>query len=78
MAVPLRAGDCTLHHSYTAHMATPNTTDEARFAHVVIYIDAGTTYTGKAQQVTDPLALEAGSPLDGPLVPAVPSDMVQP
>lgn len=78
VTVPLRSGDCTFHHSYTAHMATSNATDEARFAHVVIYMDAGTTYTGKAHQVTDPLALEVGSPLDGPLFPAMPSDTLQP
>jgi ectoine hydroxylase-related dioxygenase (phytanoyl-CoA dioxygenase family) len=47
VTIPLRAGDCTFHSGYTGHMALPNTTDQARFAHVNIYMDADTTYSGQ-------------------------------
>lgn len=69
VTVPLRAGDCTFHHGRCAHMATPNLTEDARVAHVVIYIDAGTTYTGRPHIVTDPLHLKEGEVLDHPLFP---------
>ncbi len=69
VTIPLRAGDCTFHHGYCPHMATPNFTDEPRFAHIVIFMDAATTYSGARHVVTDPLELHAGDPLDGPLFP---------
>ena len=71
VTIPLRAGDCTFHHGYCAHMATSNATDEPRVAHVVIFMDAATTYSGKKHVVTDPLQLEQGQPLDGELFPLV-------
>jgi phytanoyl-CoA hydroxylase len=69
VTVPLRAGDCTFHSGYTGHMALPNRTDEARFAHVVIYMDEATTYSGTAHVVTDPLGLTEGTRLDGDTFP---------
>lgn len=45
-------------------MALPNTTAQARFAHVNIYIDADATYSGQHHVVTDPLALPPGSLFD--------------
>lgn len=72
VTVPLRAGDCTFHSSYTGHMALPNRTDLHRFAHVNIYMDARTSFDGNPHPVTDPLGLKAGDPLDGELFPAVP------
>jgi phytanoyl-CoA hydroxylase len=69
VTVPLRAGDCTFHSSYTGHMATPNRTDRARLAHVTIYMDAETTYAGTPHVVTDPLGLAAGDRLDGETFP---------
>jgi ectoine hydroxylase-related dioxygenase (phytanoyl-CoA dioxygenase family) len=69
VTVPLRAGDCTFHHGRCAHMATPNETDLARVAHVVIFMDAGTRFDGKGHIVTDPLGLSPGDPLDGDLFP---------
>lgn len=69
VTVPLRAGDCTFHSSYTGHMALPNHTDLARFAHVNIYMDEATTYTGAAHRVTDPLGLTVGDRLDGDTFP---------
>jgi ectoine hydroxylase-related dioxygenase (phytanoyl-CoA dioxygenase family) len=71
ITVPLRAGDCTFHHARTAHMATPNFTNDPRVAHVVIYIDASTTYTGKKHVITDPLELLTGEELTGDLFPSV-------
>ena len=69
VTVPLRAGDCTFHHSYLAHMAQSNVTDVPRVAHIIIYMDADTTYTGARHTVTDPLNLQPGQPLDGELFP---------
>lgn len=71
VTIPLRAGDCTFHHSLCAHMATPNLTDEPRVAHVVIYMDAATTYVKQPHMVTDPLQFEEGQRLEGDLFPAV-------
>lgn len=70
VTVPLRAGDCTFHHSYLAHMANSNVTDVPRVAHIIIYMDADTTYNGNRHVVTDPLNLQIGDPLDGDLFPA--------
>jgi len=69
VTIPLRAGDCTFHHSRCAHMATPNFTDEPRVAHVVIFMDACTSYTGSSHVVTDGLSLVPGQLLDGALFP---------
>jgi ectoine hydroxylase-related dioxygenase (phytanoyl-CoA dioxygenase family) len=64
VTLPLKAGDCTFHSGFTGHMALPNTTDQARFAHVNIYMDADTVYTGAPHPVTDPLHLEPGAKFD--------------
>lgn len=69
VTVPLRAGDCTFHSSFTGHMALPNDTDLARLAHVTIYMDAHTTYNASPHPVTDPLELAAGARLDGETFP---------
>ncbi|GAA2700170.1 phytanoyl-CoA dioxygenase family protein [Nonomuraea recticatena] len=71
VTVPLRAGDCTFHNSYTPHMALPNKTDLARLAHVVIFMDAETTYSGAPHVVTDPLGLQKGERLAGDVFPAL-------
>lgn len=71
VTLPLRAGDCTFHHGRCPHMATPNFTDDPRVAHVVIFVDRTTTYAPTAHVVTDPLGLEPGALLDGPLFPEV-------
>jgi phytanoyl-CoA hydroxylase len=71
VTVPLRAGDCTFHHSYIAHMANSNITDVPRVAHIIIYMDADTTFNGSKHVVTDPLNLQVGQPLDGELFPLV-------
>ena len=43
--------------------------DLARFAHVVIYMDEATTYSGTEHVVTDPLGLTAGDRLAGDAFP---------
>jgi len=62
ITIPLRAGDCTFHNAYTAHTANPNDTDDPRIAHVVIYMDADTRFTGAEHPVTDGLDLTVGGP----------------
>lgn len=69
--IPLRAGDCTFHSSWMAHMATPNFTADPRVAHIIIYMDADTTYSGAGHPVTDPLHLEVGAPLTGEMFPRI-------
>lgn len=71
VTVPLKAGDCTFHHGRCAHMATPNFTDDPRVAHIVIFMELSTTYSGKPHVVTDPLGLTVGEPLSGALFPEV-------
>ena len=71
VTVPLRAGDCTFHSGLCAHMATPNFTDDPRIAHVVIFMDAESTYSGNRHPVTDPLNLTEGQLLDGEMFPHV-------
>lgn len=72
VTVPLRAGDCTFHNSFTAHTANPNLTDDPRVAQVVIYVDGQVRYSGTPHPVTDPLGLTPGDPLSGEHFPAFP------
>lgn len=69
VTLPLQAGDVTFHHGRCPHMATPNLTDGARVAHVVIFMDAEATYNGASHVITDPLGLLAGDPLAGEMFP---------
>lgn len=71
ITIPLRAGDCTFHHQFTPHMATANTTDDPRVAHIIIFMDADTRYTGKHHPVTDPIAPIVGNILDHEIFPLV-------
>lgn len=71
VTIPLKAGDCTFHHGRCAHMATPNFTDDPRVAHVVIYIDAETTYRPSPHLVTDALGFKEGDLLEHELFPRV-------
>ena len=71
VTLPLRAGDCTFHSSFTAHTANPNETDEPRIAHVAIFMDADTTYSGSPHVVTDPLGLSVGATFPDDCFPRV-------
>ena len=72
VTIPLRAGDCTFHNSYTAHTANSNSTDEPRVAHVTIYVDADLTYTGAPHVCTDGLSLVVGDTLPDDEFPRLP------
>ena len=63
VTIPLQGGDCTFHNAFTGHMATPNRTDDPRFAHVVIYAPQSSTFNGRKHIVTDPLGLDVGQTL---------------
>jgi hypothetical protein len=52
-------------------MATPNFTNDARVAHIVIFTDAETTYKQQPHVVTDPLGLKAGQVLEHEMFPRV-------
>ena len=69
--VPLRAGDCTFHYGTTVHGAFSNISDEARIAHVIIFMEADTRYVNIKHPVTDPLGLSEGDVLEGEMFPAV-------
>ncbi len=71
VTVPLKAGDCTFHHGRCAHMATPNFTDDPRIAHVVIFMDADTQFSGQPHVVTQKLDLTIGNVIEGELFPRV-------
>ncbi|MDQ3327571.1 MAG: phytanoyl-CoA dioxygenase family protein [Chloroflexota bacterium] len=73
VTVPLRAGDCTFHNSRTLHMANDNATDEPRVAHIILMMDAETTYRPQGHPVTDPLNLKEGDPLTGEMFPRMTS-----
>ncbi|MDO0924190.1 phytanoyl-CoA dioxygenase family protein [Streptomyces sp. TG1A-8] len=62
VTVPLRAGDCTFHHAFTAHSAAPNRTDDPRIAHVVVYMDADTRYDPRKRPAGQPLTEVGGVP----------------
>ena len=72
VTLPLRVGDCTFHSGFTPHMAHANDTDIARVAHIIIYMDAETTYTGAKHVITDPLGLTPGEVLAGEMFPRLP------
>ena len=71
MTVPLQAGDCTFHHGMIMHAAGPNTTEDWRVAHVIIFADRAAAYSGQDHLVTDPLSLRAGDAFPDELFPPV-------
>lgn len=72
VTVPLRAGDCTFHNGYLAHTANANDTDEFRFAHVNIYVDAEATFDGRPHVCTSDLGLVVGERLPDAEFPPLP------
>lgn len=76
VTVPLRAGDCTFHHSLTAHSASPNLTDDPRIAHVIVYMDAETRYDPRkrpgGEPLVEPAGVTAGLPFPDDDFPALP------
>ncbi|MER5931204.1 phytanoyl-CoA dioxygenase family protein [Streptomyces sp. NPDC002054] len=61
VTVPLKAGDCTFHHSRTAHSAAPNLTDDPRIAHVVVYMDVDTRFDPRPRATGEPLIEDDGT-----------------
>lgn len=72
VTIPLRAGDATFHTGYTPHTANANTTDQTRFAHVVIWVDRDVKFNGASHVCTDPLHLAVGDGLPDEEFPPVP------
>lgn len=76
VTLPLKAGDATFHSGYCAHRAGGNETDDWRIAHVTIYIEDGTQYSGKGHCVTDGYRVEVsdlneGDKMEGDWFPIV-------
>ncbi|WP_378739023.1 phytanoyl-CoA dioxygenase family protein [Nocardia brasiliensis] len=76
VTVPLRAGDCTFHHSRVVHMAGANETDTARISLATVYMDAAATYhpapAGPEPTYQDEVVgIEPGQPLDTDRYPRV-------
>jgi ectoine hydroxylase-related dioxygenase (phytanoyl-CoA dioxygenase family) len=69
----LKAGSVTFHNGLTFHYAGPNRSDGMREAFAILYMPDGTTYSGAAHVVTDPLlpGLKVGDKLDGKNFPLV-------
>jgi len=72
VTLPLRAGDVTFHHGLTPHTANANATDDPRFAHVVIYMDAEARFDGRSHVVTAPLGLADGEAFSDEMFPRLP------
>jgi ectoine hydroxylase-related dioxygenase (phytanoyl-CoA dioxygenase family) len=70
-AAPLKAGDATMHGSYTLHRAGRNVDVEDRVVLAVSYFDAQQLYTGAANPVTDGLGLTPYQPFDHESFPIV-------
>jgi ectoine hydroxylase-related dioxygenase (phytanoyl-CoA dioxygenase family) len=69
--IELKAGSATFHNGLTFHYAGPNKSDEVREAFAIIYMPAGTRYSGERHVITDMLDLKPGQPLEGDLFPIV-------
>lgn len=69
VAVPLRAGDATIHHNRTAHSAGANTTDEPRVSFLLSFTDADATY--RPLPGHDPLDLKPGQSLPDERYPTI-------
>ena len=50
VAVPLRAGDATFHHSLALHCSGPNTTPHRRRGWSIHYVSSGTRYIGTPEE----------------------------
>ena len=76
VTLPLKAGDVTFHNGLCAHTAAPNTSDQWRIAHVVIYIEESTSYSGMDHLITDKYQeeigpLKVGDKIDGAWFPVL-------
>ncbi|MCJ8328757.1 MAG: phytanoyl-CoA dioxygenase family protein [Lentisphaeria bacterium] len=58
--LPLKAGDATFHHGFTAHMGMPNILEDWRVAHVITYMKDGTKMGDIKHHVTETYKAEMG------------------
>ncbi|GAA2915017.1 hypothetical protein GCM10010517_81310 [Streptosporangium fragile] len=75
VAVPIRAGDCTFHHTRVVHAAGANSTGHTRVSVTTVYMDADAVYRPTGNQHIDELAgageLVPGRPLRGERFPRI-------
>ncbi|SEF65410.1 Ectoine hydroxylase-related dioxygenase, phytanoyl-CoA dioxygenase (PhyH) family [Thermomonospora echinospora] len=75
VAVPVRAGDCTFHHTRVVHAAGGNATDRTRISVATVYMDAAAVFRPTGNEHIDGLAgggePVAGQPLQGERFPLV-------
>ncbi len=71
VTLPLRAGDLTVHHAYTAHSAGGNLSDQPRHGYIIDFMDADTTFRPIPHPLTDALGLHPGDRFDLPQFPLV-------
>ncbi len=67
----LRAGDVTIHHSYTIHGAPANETTDPRWTYIVSYFPTDVRYTGAASAEHDGLGLVVGERIEHEKFPIV-------
>ncbi|WP_280265562.1 phytanoyl-CoA dioxygenase family protein [Nocardia wallacei] len=73
VTVPLRAGDCTFHHSALVHMAGANATDDARISLATVYMDAEATFrpSPESPYQDEVSGIDPGQPMDTDRYPRV-------
>ncbi|GAA2617548.1 phytanoyl-CoA dioxygenase family protein [Actinomadura fulvescens] len=74
VAVPVRAGDCTFHHTRVVHAAAGNSTGRPRISVATVYMDAAAVFRPTGNEHIDGLAgggLVTGQPLTGERFPLV-------
>lgn len=70
--VEVPRGSVAFHHGLTAHLAKPNTTDDVRRVHTVIYFADGCTRgLPQPHPSVDRDGIEVGQRIDGPVTPVV-------
>jgi ectoine hydroxylase-related dioxygenase (phytanoyl-CoA dioxygenase family) len=70
--VEVPRGSVAFHHGLTVHMAKPNTTDDDRAVHTVIYLADGCTRRNAMFHFSvDRDGIEVGAPIAGPCTPIV-------
>jgi hypothetical protein len=68
----MQVGDCTVHHGFTVHGASANSTPIPRWSYLVAYLQADARYTGQPNPDTDGFDLKRRHPIDHPSFPLLP------
>ncbi len=74
LPMEMEAGGVTFHHGCNFHYAGPNQSDHPRRAHAIIYIPAGTRFTGGKDAAGAADEMAVGGPWDHPLHPILAGD----